>query len=529
MHVTRFGFNSIRKLHLTNNNDDVSSIDWLSNIETFEAGKINLFVGRNGSGKSTVIDIIDSLRDASKLPTLQRENLSIHNTSGFLICIGRYKFVSLFTSYGFDTEKIIQIKEIETKKSAKDAVPWYGDGVQACLNCQTTLDTFNLQIEYKNHNLKQCFDSRLFIDELNRIGEDLPGLVSNRKKEPETKSPFYKDTIDQRRRAPVEQGPKEGFLSLWLDDDDDQPNVVPVAHLPSGWSAYVDVLSWLRNISQNSVCLLEEPETHLHPTLQRRLARRIGEIAQDRNLQLFIATHSPSFLNTALWGEIEPIIFQSQSDKLQIVKASMPVYSLLDELGIHASDILQANGIIWVEGPSDRLYISLWLEEWCCRNNKPVPREGIDYTFLFYGGVILSHFTVENNPTYIDMLCLSRNLVIVMDRDLDFCPGSEAPKNLDSTKARIKMEIENRRRPSSSVWITEDYTIEGYLPRSFLSTYFLRDENDRLKPKSSTLSKTEIAKRFRELPLCDRSLDQCSQDLQPRIRALFDAIIEWSR
>lgn len=31
----------------------------------------------------------------------------------------------------------------------------------------------------------------------------------------------------------------------------------------------------------------------------------------------------------------------------------------LDDLGVKASDLLQANGIIWVEGPSDRAYIHL--------------------------------------------------------------------------------------------------------------------------------------------------------------------------
>ena len=34
----------------------------------------------------------------------------------------------------------------------------------------------------------------------------------------------------------------------------------------------------------------------------------------------------------------------------------------LDDIGIKASDILQSNGIIWVEGPSDRIYINKWID-----------------------------------------------------------------------------------------------------------------------------------------------------------------------
>ncbi len=32
--------------------------------------------------------------------------------------------------------------------------------------------------------------------------------------------------------------------------------------------------------------------------------------------------------------------------------------SILSDIGFKASDILQANGVIWVEGPSDRIYIN---------------------------------------------------------------------------------------------------------------------------------------------------------------------------
>ena len=33
---------------------------------------------------------------------------------------------------------------------------------------------------------------------------------------------------------------------------------------------------------------------------------------------------------------------------------------MLNDLDVRASDLLQSNGIIWVEGPSDRIYIKRW-------------------------------------------------------------------------------------------------------------------------------------------------------------------------
>lgn len=35
---------------------------------------------------------------------------------------------------------------------------------------------------------------------------------------------------------------------------------------------------------------------------------------------------------------------------------------LLNDLDIRASDLLQSNGIVWVEGPSDRVYVKRWIE-----------------------------------------------------------------------------------------------------------------------------------------------------------------------
>lgn len=65
--------------------------------------------------------------------------------------------------------------------------------------------------------------------------------------------------------------------------------------------------------------------------------------------------------------------------------------ALLNDLDVRASDILQSNGIIWVEGPSDRVYIKHWLEILGSGDIE----EGRDYQFLYYGGRLLSHYTTE--------------------------------------------------------------------------------------------------------------------------------------
>src|SRR5436190_5125547 len=83
------------------------------------------------------------------------------------------------------------------------------------------------------------------------------------------------------------------------------------------------------------------------------------------------------------------------------------------ELGARASDIVQSNSAVWVEGPSDRIYLNHWM-----RAMDQSLVEGVHYSILFYGGKVLSHFTAEHDPEVNDlvsMLAANRNSAIIMD------------------------------------------------------------------------------------------------------------------
>ena len=79
---------------------------------------------------------------------------------------------------------------------------------------------------------------------------------------------------------------------------------------------------------------------------------------------------------------------------------------ILDDLDIKASDILQANGIIWVEGPSDRIYIKRWLDIFFDNRFE----EGKHYQFLYYGGRLLSHYSAEEETDLINIFKVNRNI-----------------------------------------------------------------------------------------------------------------------
>ena len=132
---------------------------------------------------------------------------------------------------------------------------------------------------------------------------------------------------------------------------------------------------------------------------------------------------------------------------------------ILRDLHYRASDLLQTNGIIWVEGPSDRLYINRWLELSCSKFT-----EGVDYSIMFYGGACLANLSAtDSGPTedFVELLRINSNVVVVIDRD-GYLP--DAP--LREYKQRIRTEV-----GPDKCWITEGREIENYLPPTLLGRY----------------------------------------------------------
>ncbi len=131
---------------------------------------------------------------------------------------------------------------------------------------------------------------------------------------------------------------------------------------------------------------------------------------------------------------------------------------ILDDLDIKASDILQASGIIWVEGPSDRIYIKKWLEIFC--NNQF--EEGKHYQFLYYGERLLSQYSAEEETDLISIITTNRNAAIVIDSDKRY---QAAP--LNDTKKRI---IEEFDKLDMFCWVTKGKEIENYIPKDAIES-----------------------------------------------------------
>lgn len=116
----------------------------------------------------------------------------------------------------------------------------------------------------------------------------------------------------------------------------------------------------IENSGREAIFAFEEIENNLHPALQHRLFEYLYDYSINHNKRFFITTHSHVAIN-AFFGRkgvsIYHVMKTKGSSSIEKIESNQRKINILDDLGVKASDIFQASGIIWVEGPSDRIYI----------------------------------------------------------------------------------------------------------------------------------------------------------------------------
>lgn len=213
----------------------------------------------------------------------------------------------------------------------------------------------------------------------------------------------------------------------------------------------------------------EELENNLHPSLLRRLLNYLFSLSVDDGPMMLLTTHSNVAIDFFSKDENAQILHVTHDGCVatcRTIATYVDNNGILDDLDVRASDILQSNCVIWVEGPSDRIYINRWISMY----SGGKLHEGMHYQCVFYGGRLLSHLCAAEPDVVnkeVAILSTNRHVCIVIDSD-----KRAQQSRLNETKKRVSKEIE---AAGGVAWITKGREIENYLSRAAVAAALSKD------------------------------------------------------
>ncbi len=114
------------------------------------------------------------------------------------------------------------------------------------------------------------------------------------------------------------------------------------------------VMIWFSLDSNYQIILIEEPESHIHPDMQRRL---LSFFKEHDDKQYFLTAHSNIFVNNAY---VDKVFFTHFEDSIKVDDATSRA-SILNDIGYDVTDNLVSDLVILVEGPKDTPFVEEFL------------------------------------------------------------------------------------------------------------------------------------------------------------------------
>ncbi len=558
-HMVYYIFVNIQKIIIHN----FRSIDDVG-IELSEFGKINLFIGKNNCGKSNILRFIQLLGNRTLVSQMNNASLN-----------GEYTINPPFLS--IDDHNGYQItKPIKFSISAQVTE----DFIERSLGLIPT-DDFYVTYELRQNQDSLCLikQTSSFINDLpeetirlfesthaSRFGGSSGGTIGDARNRVSNLLKVSNQIgfpavvhMDEFRKARENKELKAKLNEIVNPDYTNQANIlkkellckyfkevfgfevdikipslekeielvidkkqIPLHSLGAGLQQVVLIAFTIVTSDAEIICI-DEPELHIHPAAQRELLSLISKI-EDKIF--FLATHSNHFLDYEVKNKkVFQLVKEDGATKITPNAKTNSYREVLDDLGIRASEIYQTNGVLWVEGPSDRIYIKKWIELL-----SPELEEGLQYTFQYYGGKILSHYSVDDLEfkEYLNVLNLNRNAYVVMDSDMS---KKFSIQDLRDTKRRIITECEKNK---IGYWITEGKEMESYLTDRLLTEYAKTKINRDIYapiqdycPSYNNDTKVLFSRKISTA----LTLDDISNnlDLHAKITEIIDHIIIWNK
>lgn len=462
---------------------------------------LNLIIGRNNTGKSTLLDLISYLTYPTDLSALgnkgQTPKITVtgalaeaelrrvfaSNTSGGSIHGNHWE------DYGRHWIGRPVTLEIRSKGIVLDSTdPPFSEAVVNNFGQQLANTKGN---PFASHRFRRLLADRDISREtetdhleIKSNGEGVTNAVRSYLNKATLPSSLVEGTILNELNAIFEpDGHVSRILVQQIGDhnspweiylEEAEKGRVSLSHTGSGLKTLLLVLVFLyliphvegRSLSQYFFGF-EELENNLHPALLRRLLLYLREVAVREGCRFFLTTHSNVAIDlfaSDASAQIIHVTHDRSCASVRRVTTYVENKGVLDDLDVRASDLLQANGIVWLEGPSDRLYFNRWVELW----SGGELREGAHYQCVFYGGRLLAHLSAADpdveTADVVKILRVNRNAILLIDSD-----RRRRGQPINATKQRIIAEI---RDLGGLAWLTAGREVENYIPDEAVAAFY---------------------------------------------------------
>lgn len=399
----------------------------LDSIELKDCGNLNVIVGKNNSGKSSILHAIDIAALAMNSRNWEPFQLK-RNIEDLFSNIGKFE---INLTYKDDSK--IQIGTTITNNRNRPIITPGPSEIQKFKSILIQPSLSAGLITRRGISPKQVMD---YINgyEYSQINS-LDILYAIKYYATHNQSGFIPEDYDKLINEIIHYFPElENIESDRTEGDvstlnyEEYGKKLDIIYSGTGLLHFLDVLLKI-TISKANIVLLDEPESALHPDLQRRFIEFLHRISEEKKIQFFLATHSQVLLNYVDIVTIYRITNKKGERKIfQISKDA--VHTILSDLGLRASDIFNQDICLLVEGSTDVIFFEYIIHELYKKEF-----DNVSIAILQYGGgaaegIIYGSIKVSN--------IVPAQKYILWTRDRDTRPSKEPSRNAKKFKNCIE-------------------------------------------------------------------------------------------
>ena len=440
---------------------------------------------------------------------VKEKNFHINETlkSLDIIYIPILRGIELFNNY-YELTHEKELDTIQMTASQRNAIEEYKlNSKHVYLNKVSKAYNINTKIIFTAEDLFDDIKDKLLGEEKDRkFVKDFENFISKE---------FYND-----EGFTIIPQLKKGYLNIKIGNGEERA----LHELGDGIKQLITIFYKMYDKKNNStIFFIEEPELNLHPGYQRLFINILQNCKEFKDQQFFITTHSNhiidcclDYTNTSIYKFINS---NKKNNSFKVVNTSSKDIEVLELLGVKNTSVFISNCTIWVEGISDKILLSKYLEVYLKGKSTVQYKEDINYAFIEYGGNNITHWAFIDNKdiSTINASGISNRCYIILDNDNDSPTKVKRKRNLKKAfkdkyyELKVR-EIENTisRKvlektlfPNGNIKYSKLYEGQAYATKevymgSFIDKHYELSRKYGSKSTGTIINKLEFSKKIAE-------------------------------